>query len=144
MSELINSQEVFAALSQGRDVLWRSPEWSTTDTWHSLLTGLLLTAEEIATATYHREDTGSDQKIVFKIAPQTITINGIELPAPFKPKEGEKFWFIHSDSSLRYESYIRGSVEEVYQQYGAWRTEEEIIHVSAALKNIFQIDRPSG
>lgn len=82
--------------------------------------------------------------VKFRLKPRTITINGIELPAPFKPREGEKFWFIHSDSSLGYESYIRGSVEEVYEQFGAWRTEEEIIYVSAALKNIFQIAPTSG
>lgn len=31
----------------------------------------------------------------FRLKPRTITINGIEVPAPFEPKEGERFWHLY-------------------------------------------------
>ena len=31
----------------------------------------------------------------FRLKPRTITINGIEVPAPFVPKVGEKYYYIY-------------------------------------------------
>ena len=72
----------------------------------------------------------------FRLKPHTITINGIEVPAPFEPKNGDRVWFICDDDDLGYaksESYWR----DIKSFYGWWRTEEEIKQVVAALRQIF-------
>ena len=73
---------------------------------------------------------------IFRIKPRTITINGIELPAPFEPKEGERYWYL-ADSRYGY-----GCVENkegCRVGIAAWRTEEEIKQVVAALRSIFKV-----
>jgi len=70
----------------------------------------------------------------FRLKPRTITINNIEVPAPFEPKEGESFWYIHSHAKC---GYSRSSHLGV-AYFGAWRTEEEIKQVVAALRSIFK------
>lgn len=78
--------------------------------------------------------------ILFRLKPQTITINGIDVPAPFRPKVGDYVYFISSDE-------IKGYAETTLQdtpmnwgfvQFGAWRTEEEIKQVVEALRSIFK------
>lgn len=74
----------------------------------------------------------------FRLKPRTITINGIEVPAPFKPKEGDLYWHISPEYMSGYgkSMYSDGNVD-TWQQFGAWRTEEEIKQVVAALRSIF-------
>ena len=70
----------------------------------------------------------------FRLKPRTITINGIEVPAPFEPKEGEIYWYL-TDSSYGY-----GCVENkecCRVGIAPWRTEEEIKQVVAALRQVF-------
>lgn len=74
----------------------------------------------------------------FRLKPRTILINGIEVPAPFKPKEGDRFWFISSNWT---DGYSFGDFSEKNHvhltQFGAWRTEEEIKQVVEALRQVF-------
>ena len=73
----------------------------------------------------------------FRLKPRTITLNNIEVPAPFEPKEGERVWFICDDNELGYaksESY--GT--DIKSFYGWWRTEDEIKQVVSALSSIFK------
>ena len=63
-----------------------------------------------------------------------ITINSIEVPAPFKPKEGETYWFI-TDSECGYNCVE--NKEGCRVGIAAWRTEEEIKQVVSALRQIF-------
>lgn len=69
----------------------------------------------------------------FRLKPRTITINGIEMPAPFEPKHGDEIWFLHPDYGC---GYLDGDYDpaESYAQFGAWRTEEEIKQVVTALR----------
>lgn len=69
---------------------------------------------------------------IFRKKPRTITVNGIEVPAPFEPKEGEKHWII---SGEYYNGYI--SKRDPNVAIAAWRTEEEIKQVVAALRSVF-------
>ena len=64
----------------------------------------------------------------------TITINGIEVPVPFEPKEGETYWFI-TDSECGYNCVE--NKEGCRVGIAAWRTEEEIKQVVAALRKVF-------
>lgn len=80
MSELISGKEALIALANGEEVEWRSPEWSGYN-WHSVLTSphTCIGAVEILNETYHREDTGSDQPVVFRLKPRTVNLNGVDV-----------------------------------------------------------------
>ena len=73
---------------------------------------------------------------IIRIKPRTIAINGIEVPAPFKPKDGARVWFICDDADLGYaKSEDYGC--DIKSFYGWWRTEAEIKQVVAALRSVF-------
>lgn len=74
-----------------------------------------------------------DDSYVFRLKPRTITINGIEVPAPFKPKEGETYWFI-TDSECGY-NWVENK-EGCRVGIAAWRTEDEIKQVVAVLRQV--------
>lgn len=76
----------------------------------------------------------------FRLKPRTITLNGIEVPAPFEPKEGETYYYISTKypkgwCETEHESY---KLDSTYTQFGAWRTEEEIKQVVEALRKVFK------
>lgn len=74
--------------------------------------------------------------IAFRLKPRTITINGIEFPAPFEAKVGDTFWCISMDT---FNGYDCGKyAENMLIHFGKWRTEEEIKQVVAALRSIFK------
>lgn len=69
---------------------------------------------------------------IFRLKPRTITINGIEMPAPFEPKEDESIWVL---SDMHERGYMRSKHKNEFGCYfGAWRTEEEIKQVVTALR----------
>lgn len=70
----------------------------------------------------------------FKRKPRTITLN-VEIPAPFEPKDGDHVWFIDSETNRGYSVDTVGEgCESKWIQFGAWRTEDEIKQVVAALR----------
>ena len=73
--------------------------------------------------------------VKFRIKPRTITINGIEVPAPFEPKEGERYFYLW-ECRDGYGSSAMHNTDPVI--IAAWRTEEEIKQVVAALRSIFK------
>ena len=76
----------------------------------------------------------TSDKYVFRLKPRTLTINGIEVPAPFEPKESEIYWYL-TDSRCGY-----GCIENkegCRVGIAAWRTEDEIKQVVAALRQVF-------
>lgn len=77
----------------------------------------------------------------FRLKPKTITINGVEVPAPFEPKIGETYYHLSSVFDKGYhwnDEFISIEDDFKYMQFGAWRTEEEIKQVVAALRSIFK------
>jgi hypothetical protein len=120
MSELISGKEALIALANGEDVECRAYEknWiNANNNNHSL--GLFF-----------------DDSFQFRLKPRTITINEIEVPAPFEPKEGEIYWYL-TDSRCGY-----GCIENkegCRVGIAAWRTEEEIKQVVAALRQVFGV-----
>ena len=75
----------------------------------------------------------------FRIKPRTITINGIEVPAPFEPKEGETYWCFSTQTVLGYSHNVYESerADRRFINMGAWRTEEEMKQVVAAIRQVF-------
>jgi hypothetical protein len=74
---------------------------------------------------------------IIRIKPSTITINGIEVPAPFEPKDGELCWFISSYTLEGYEGIHFGGDYTDFIVNGVWSTEAEIKQVVAALRSVF-------
>ena len=73
----------------------------------------------------------------FRLKPRTITINGIEVPAPFEPKEGEdcRCYYISATFKHGFDWYHSTHHES---NKIAWRTEEEIKQVVSALRSVFK------
>ena len=76
----------------------------------------------------------------FRLKPRTIIINGIEVPAPFEPKEGDKYYHISIQTSLGYgwDEWEDSDYDARASIFGAWQTEEEIKQVVSALRSIFK------
>lgn len=115
MSELIKGREVFEVLERGDEV-----EYKYKGTW---LNGQGLRVCEIRDDSYE-----------FRLEPRTITINGIEVPAPFEPKNSESAWVVDSATPLGYRNIFHHG-DCVH--FMCWRTEDEIKQVVAALRSIF-------
>jgi len=73
----------------------------------------------------------------FRLKPRTITINGIEVPAPFEPKHGDDIWFLNPDYGCGYADGDYDPAESVIQ-FGVWQTEDEIKQVVSALRSVFK------
>ena len=117
MCNLISGKEALIALANGEQV-----EFFYRDVWDSI--GEMIVIDHFIS-----------DKFKFRLKPRTITINGIEVPAPFEPKEGDIYWHINP----RYEKGYHFNDElDSFCQFGAWRTEEEIKQVVAALREVFK------
>lgn len=121
MSELISGKEALIALANGEEVQTESnKQWVSVENCQ----------------VYQFLYNNCNYK--FRLKPRTITLNNIEVPAPFEPKDGEVFWHIFPTLGQGY-GWCYGE-DESMKQFGAWRTEEEIKQVVAALKKIFVIN----
>ena len=75
---------------------------------------------------------------IFRLKPRTITINGIEVPAPFKPTEDCLTFIIDDGKTDGWKAYGYEVGGDATSQFlGLWRTEEEIKQVVAALRQVF-------
>lgn len=118
---ILTGKEALIALANGEEV-----EFSSTEKWYSL-----------KYSNVHVKCILNDS-YEFRLKPRTITINGIEAPAPFEPKDGEKYFYLNLQRECLYAAkefngnYSDNSANEL----GAWRTEEEIRQVVAALRQV--------
>ena len=127
--KLISGKEALIALANGEEVEYTN---SCTPSWHELsVSGISI--NEIVNPKFNK----------FRLKPRTITINGIEVPAPFEPKNGEDFYYLDCTSD-NYGGWAKTSWRNVESDsfknntvFGAWRTEEEIKQVVAALRQVF-------
>ncbi|WP_347452829.1 hypothetical protein [Acinetobacter thermotolerans] len=78
-----------------------------------------------------------DEEIKFRLKPRTITLNGIEVPAPFEPKSGDMVWCLNELSEKGYEARSAYNSDDFTAHIAYWRTEEEIKQVVAALRQVF-------
>ena len=117
MSKLIGGKEAKLAWANGDDVEFYS---EVLDKWFSLNDYVFLS------------DVFDTRKL--RLKPRTITINGIEVPAPFEPKDGDVVWVISDYRNGCREIQYNKSI---YNAFGAWRTEEEIKQVVSALRSVF-------
>lgn len=118
--KLISGKEALIALANGEEVEYQVVE--NRNVWNkvsSMAVNLILS-----------------NNFKFRLKPRTITINGIEVPEPFKPEDGDQFWHLYPSMGRGY-NFTVSIDSDHYQQFGAWRTEEEIKQVVAALRQVF-------
>ena len=122
MSELISGKEALIALANGEEV-----EFFYRDAWDSI--GEMIVIDHFIS-----------DKFKFRLKPRTITINGIEVPAPFEPKDGDKYYHISIQTSLGYgwDEWEGSDYDERASIFGVWQTEEEIKQVVSALRSVFK------
>ena len=119
MSELISGKEALIALANGEEVQqWNGNIfWDIDSNWQ--------------VSVFFQEGRK------FRLKPRTITINGIEVPAPFAPKVGDEVWFLNDDSERGYGCSAEYD-KDIKSYFGWWRTEGEIEQVVAALREVFK------
>ena len=122
MSELISGKDALIALANGKGVeMFNLGDWQEIN--HKSAIGLFL-----------------NDVTDFRLKPKTITLNGVEVPAPFEPKDGDAPFILCATSVHGY-SQIMGykkSIHLNYIKFGAWRTEEEIEQVVSAVRSAFK------
>lgn len=122
MSELISGKEALIALANGEEVELQATgdmNWYDSTQW---TVGELLCF-----------------KGRFRLKPRTITLNNIEIPAPFKPKEDCQVWIIDdgkTDNCRKYDYEVESDERNTF--IGMWRTREEIKQVVSALRSLFK------
>jgi len=119
MSKLISGKDALIALANGEEVEYYKHEW--------------MDVNRLSV----RDLTSSDNMYKFRLKPRTITINGIEVPAPFEPKEGEEFHYLSDDSIDGYHTGTFSTDLHSGLVCGAYRTTEEIKQVVEALRSVF-------
>lgn len=73
-----------------------------------------------------------------RLKPRTIKINGVEVPSPFNPKEGDDFYYIDGAHTEGYSwRKMHDDTPDWFFENPVWRTEEEIKQVVAALRSVF-------
>lgn len=134
MTNLISGKEALIALANGEKVQWCSkdfPVWDDLDTWNA------------NTRNFLHDTCIKEGGFNYRLKPRTIRLNGIEVPAPFNPKNGEDFYYLDCTSD-NYGGWAKTSWRNVESDafknntvFGAWRTEDEIKQVVAALRQVF-------
>ena len=124
MTNLISGKEALIALAKGEEVeFFHNNCWS----W----VGEMIVVKHFVNDAFE-----------FRLKPRTITLNGIEVPAPFEPKLGETYYHLSSVFDKGYhwnDEFISIEDDFKYLQFGAWRTEDEIKQVVEALRQAFGV-----
>ena len=122
MSKLISGKEALIALANGEEVERRAYEkdWINANNKHNPLRLFF------------------DDSFQFRLKPRTITINGIEVPAPFNGQLAHKqYAYILSTAHPKGYDDIKfydGNVQPLF----CWTDEDEIKQVVSALRSVFK------
>lgn len=117
MTNLISGKEALIALANGEEVETKKKDETT---WSAI--------------DFFAVNVFKNDKWEFRLKLRTLTINGINVPAPFEPKEGDVVWVI-SDYRNGYREFQYN--KSIYNAFGAWRTEDEVKQVVEALRQVF-------
>ncbi|WP_151698270.1 hypothetical protein [Acinetobacter sp. TUM15051] len=72
-----------------------------------------------------------------RLKPQTIKLE-LELPKPFEPQMGDRYWIIHPAFKQGYTEGMFGEADkhEAFQQFGAYKTEDDVKNAVEQLRKI--------
>lgn len=119
--KLISGKEALIALANGEDVQWSVGNGHWIDATHENSIELYLDA---------------DGAYGFRLKPRTITINGIEVPAPFEPKDGEECCYLSDESIDGYHTIHYNPDRYRGMAFGLYRP-FDVKQVIAALRQVF-------
>ena len=120
MSELISGKDALIALANGEEV-----EFFYRDAWDSI--GEMIVIDHFIS-----------DKFKFRLKPRTITLNNIEVPAPFEPKEDCLVYILDDSRQEGFREYDYDIEDTGALFFGVWRTKEEIKQVVSALRSVFK------
>ena len=122
MSKLISGKEALIALANGEEVECRAYEKN----WIN------------ANSKYHHLSLFFNDSFQFRLKPHTITINGVEVPAPFNGELSHKqYTYVLNTASPDGYGHIKfydGNVQPLF----CWTDEDEIKQVVSALRSVFK------
>lgn len=118
---LISGADALRALADGKEIEWKDENgiwWALGGawTWNQIINSM-----------------GGIEAL--RLKPHTIKLE-IEIPAPFEPNVGDTAYFLSTSNACGYTctNDFKGYGFDSLIQFGAWRTEEEIKQVVAALR----------
>lgn len=126
--ELISGKEALIALANGEEVeYWCESDPRIQKSWTPIK------ALNEYKLSYFLED---KLRFEFRLKPRTITINGIEMPAPAEDKDyhHQGIWILNSLEPKEYGYVVLDIADELPRYW--WRTEEEIKQVVSALRTV--------
>ncbi|WP_407475663.1 hypothetical protein [Acinetobacter baumannii] len=126
---LISGAEALRALADGKEVDVHESTYKN-EVWFNLKDTKFTPAEILAEKVRDKPYT-----LTFRLKPQTIKLE-LELPKPFEPKDGETYWHIYPSAEKGYHFVRSFEDDDVWCQFGAWRTEEEVKQVVEQLRKI--------
>ncbi len=135
--KLISGKEALIALANGKDVDACVTLRQNRDEWH-WFNAKTLTVNEIEVMETDGDSYGGDiLEIAFRLKPRTITINGIEVPAPADDGDyhHQGIWILNSLEPKEYGYVVLDITDELPTYW--WKSEEEIKQVVAALRQVF-------
>lgn len=125
MSEIINGKEALIALANDQCVEYMD----TSDTFKSLGWS---NAFGLGTNLFFSD------RFKFRFKPRHILINGVEVPAPFEPKDDCLVYILDDSRQDGFREYDYDIEDTGALFFGVWRTEDEIKKVVSALRSIFK------
>ena len=118
--ELISGKAALIALANGEEV-----EFFYRDAWDSI--GEMIVIDHFIS-----------DKFKFRLKPRTITLNNIEVPAPFEPKEDCLVYILDDSRQEGFREYDYDIEDTGALFFGVWRIKEEIKQVVSALRSVFK------
>ncbi len=117
---LISGADALRALADGKEVEGFSEE---NEEWIPIV---YFSVQEVVNGLYK-----------FRLKPQTIKLE-LELPKPFEPQMGDRYWIIHPAFKRGYTECMFGEADkhEAFQQFGAYRTEDDVKKAVEQLRKI--------
>lgn len=126
--KLISGKEALAKVADGV-VQYKCDEDSVADRWTTITDHFW---DQYNLGVFLNEDT----TLKFRLAPRTITINGIEVPAPFEPKDGEECCYISDESIDGFHTVSYNAERYSGMSFGLYRP-SDVKQVVAALRQVF-------
>ncbi|HAV2934658.1 TPA: hypothetical protein JIU02_01090 [Acinetobacter baumannii] len=108
---------------------WEEKNW---DTFNPL-------EDDLSTKVFFTGMSESVQKVFFRIKPKTILINGVEVPAPFTPKNGDTFFYLSDESMEGFHQSVWDDERWSNMLFGVWPSKDQVLKVIAVLKDIFEV-----
>ena len=128
MSELISGKDALIALGNGEEVQCANADLLN---WNNVSGDCHL---DLFTTAKNR----NGYSFIFRLKPRTITLNNIEVPAPFEPKKDCLVYILDDSRQEGFREYDYDIEDIGALFFGVWRAKDEIKQVVSALRIAFK------